>query len=140
MEDNWFSPEVLPESTLAPETTAAAPEKPDECFAVPTNNLQEGQIEDWFLKPAPGPEMSEATPKNDLQSRAGPEKVLPPPKTATSEDSDNWFAKVSENPSNNLVKNRPRKEAFMYEYVSKVLTLGNKTTPLAKCHCPFSLL
>ena len=137
-----------PETALDTSVCAPAPaakttdkksveEKPEEWFAKPstsTNNTQEEANEDWFAKPPA--KKSEATPKKNLP----PEEVnLPPPKTASpkdlpaelsakEEDPDNWFPKVPENPTDSkatLVKSQPRKEAYMYGYISKVMTINH---------------
>ena len=153
MDEDWFAPEVEPEPTPqhppAPTKTpghnapACAPvpaakttdkkpveEKPEEWFSKPsTKSGQEDPNEDWFEKlPKTKPE---ASPKKNLPQEVNP----PPPKTAPpkdlpaqisakEEDPDNWFAKVSENPTVSgvtLVKSQPRKESYMFGYISKVV-------------------
>ena len=111
-------------------------EKPEEWFAKPstsTNDSKEEPNEDWFAKPPT--KKGEAGLKKNL-----PPKVTPsPPKTAPpkdlpaqmsakgkEEDPDNWFAKVPANPTDSKVKNQPRKEAYMYGYISKVITIQNR--------------
>ena len=148
MEEDWFAPEVKTEPTPQPAPAPTKPhkigpnaptapaakttnEKSVEEKPTSTNNGQEEPNEDWFAKPPT--KKPKATPKKNLP----PEEVTPPPlKTAPSkdlpaelsakeEDPDHWFAKVPENPTDSgltLVKSQPRKESYMYGYISKVMS------------------
>ena len=165
MDEEWFAPEVVPESTLqpppapakakAPETALDAPvcapapaakttdkksveEKPEEWFAKPstsTKNSQDDSNEDWFAKPLA--KKSEASPKKNLPPeevnppppKTAPPKDLPAELSAKEENPDHWFEKVPENTTDSkatLVKSQPRKEAYMYGYISKVMTIQNR--------------
>ena len=135
-----------PQGALAPAAKTAdeksLEEKPEEWFSKPsssTKNSEEEANEDWFEK---APEMKPKTaPKKNLsQEVENPPPMIPPPKVAPpkiappkdtqiptkEEDSDNWFAKVPEKPTGTdstvtMVKSQPRKEAYMYGYISKVI-------------------
>ena len=145
------SPEHAPGGALAPATKTAdekpLEEKPEDWFSKPstsTKNGEEEASEDWFEK---APEMkSKTAPKKNLPQEVetpppmiSPPKI-PPPKVPPTmiappkdtqiptkeEDSDNWFAKVPEKPTGTdstvtMVKSQPRKEAYMYGYISKVI-------------------
>ena len=140
------APGNAPGGVLAPVTKTAdeksLEEKPEEWFSKPsssTKNSEEEANEDWFEK---APEMKPKTaPKKNLsQEVENPPPMIPPPKVAppkiappkdtqiptTEDDSDNWFAKVPEKPTGadstvTMVKSQPRKEAYMYGYISKVM-------------------
>ena len=153
-----LQPPPAPAKAKAPETALDAPvcapapaakttdkksveEKPEEWFAKPstsTNNTQEDLNEDWFAKPLA--KKFEATPEQDLPPevdpsppKTAPPKDLPAQISAKEEDPDNWFAKVSENPTVSgvtLVKSQPRKESYMYGYISKVISTRGRMKTL----------
>lgn len=129
-------------------------EKPEEWFSKPltlTKKCEEEASEDWFakeleMKPKAAqkknlPEEVESPPPMTVPPKSPPQKIpspktpppqIPPPKDLPTqiptkeEDSDNWFARVPENPTAidpnvTMVKSQPRKEAYMYGYISKVM-------------------
>ena len=141
MEEDWFAPEVKPEPTPQP---APAPTKPHKIGpnapAAPaakttneksveekptsTNNGQEEPNEDWFAKPPT--KKPKAASKKSLHPEVNPfpPKDLPAELSVKEEDPDNWFAKVPVNPTDSgvtLVKSQPRKESYMFGYISKVV-------------------
>ena len=113
-----------------------AEEKPEEWFSKPstsTNDSKEEPNEDWFAKPPA--KKGEASLKKNLPPKvtSSPPKIVPPkdlpaqmPSKAKEEDPANWFAKAPANPTDSKVKNQPRKEAYMYGYISKVITIQNR--------------
>ena len=148
-----LQPPPAPAKAKAPETALDAPvcapppaakttdkksveEKPEEWFAKPstsTNNSREEANEDWFAKPPA--KKFEATPEKDLPPevdpsppKTAPPKDLPAELSAKEQEPDNWFEKVPENPTDikaTLVKSQPRKESYMYGYISKVMTINH---------------
>ena len=149
MDQDWFAPEVAPESspelTKPSETAPGVPtgdpapaaetmeEKPEEWFAKPptsTNKNEDDQNENWFSKPpAMKPEVGNSPPPKIV-----PPKDLPAQMSDKDEDSDNWFANGPDNPKteNNvsLAKSQPRKESYMYGYISKVIPTQDRMKSL----------
>ena len=135
------APGGAPGGALAPATKTAAEkpleEKPEDWFSKPSTSTENGEEEaneDWFVK-APEMKPKTAQKKNLPHEGENPPPMIPPPKIAPpkdtqiptkEEDPDNWFAKVPEKPTGTdstvtIVKSQPRKEAYMYGYISKVM-------------------
>ena len=150
------APGDAPGGVLAPATKTAdekpLEEKPEDWFSKPSTSTENGEEEaneDWFVK-APEMKPKTAQKKNLPHEGENPPPMIPPPKIAPpkdtqiptkEEDPDNWFAKVPEKPTGTdstvtIVKSQPRKEAYMYGYISKVIEkIPNNTANKSSQRC-----
>ena len=113
-DDDWFAPE--PDM---PQKQSISPKPIPKSQNSPTKDSEELD-DDWFAEapPKPAPE-KQTPPKFQLDDRPEDSMYL-----GTEDVSGDWFDKVSEEPAEYITvpsgNNAPRKESYMFGFVSKV--------------------
>ena len=113
-DDDWFAPE--PDLPQKPSISPKPIPKSQKSLTKDSEELDD----DWFAEAPPKPKPEKQTPpKFQLNDR--PEASMYP---GTEDGSGDWFDKVSEEPAEYItvpsVNNAPRKESYMFGFVSKV--------------------
>ena len=114
-DDDWFAPE--PDM---PQKPSISPKPIPKSRNSPTKDSEE--LDDgWFAEAPPQSPKPEKQIPPKLQVDDHPEALVYP---GTEDDSGDWFDKVSEEPAEYITvpsgNNAPRKESYMFGFVSKV--------------------
>ena len=116
-DDDWFAPE--PDM---PQKPSISPKPIPKSQNSPTKDSEELD-DDWFAEAPPQPQSPKPEKQNPpkFQLDDHPEDSVYP---GTEDGSGDWFDKVSEDPAEYItvpsVNNAPRKESYMFGFVSKV--------------------